>query len=135
MSFFSQYLMGVGVPAQVANFLDDVTVKYSPKKSVSVGLTAAGTTIADALALVSLTNVVATAAASTGVKLPDAPIGQEVKVQNNGASILNLFPVSALGTINGGSAGAAVTIAVGAGVVCTRLSTLDWLVTVTAKES
>jgi hypothetical protein len=128
-------LMATGIPSQAASVIATQTISAAPTKSVSTGLTAAGTVIGDALALVSLVNVVSTAAASTGVKLPDSPIGQPVIVQNNGANAINIFPHSASGTLNGGSAGAAVTCAAAAGNVCTRLSSTDWLVSVYAKEA
>lgn len=128
-------LMGAGVPALQAGLLDANTVSSEPTRSVSTALTAAGTTISDALALVSLVNVVSTTAAATGVKLPDVSIGSTVFVQNNGANALNVFPHSSSGTLNGGSAGAAVTCAAAAGNICTRLTSTDWLVSVYAKES
>jgi hypothetical protein len=128
-------LIGLGVPAIVATNLDADTVSSEPTRTVSTGLTATGTVIGDALALVSLVNVLSTVAASTGAKLPDASVGSTVFVQNNGANALNLFPHSSSGTINGGSAGAAVTIAAAAGNICTRLSSTDWLVSVYAKET
>ena len=135
-------LMSQGVPALPAKTvgqaiidLQGQTTSTAPTRSVGTGLTAAGTTISDALALTSLVNVVTTAAASTGVKLPDAPIGQMVTVQNNGANAINVFPHSASGTINAGSAGAAVTTASAAGAICIRNSSTDWTVWVTAKEA
>lgn len=128
-------LIGAGVPALQAGLLDANTVSSEPTRSVSTALTATGTVIGDALALVSLVNVVSTAAASTGVKLPDVSIGSTVFVQNNGANALNVFPHSSSGTLNGGSAGAAVTCAAAAGNICTRLTSTDWLVSVYAKEA
>ncbi len=128
-------LIGAGVPALQAVLLDANTVSSEPTRSVSTALTATGTVIGDALALVSLVNVISTAAASTGVKLPDVSIGSTVFVQNNGASALNVFPHSSSGTLNGGSAGAAVTCAAAAGNICTRLTSTDWLVSVYAKEA
>lgn len=129
-------LTGVGLHAEVADILDNQTVTNSPKRTVSTGLTATGTTINDALQLTRLVNVFSTVGASTGCKLPSTtPIGQEVIVQNNGANALNLFPPTSSGTLNGGSAGAAVTIAAAAGNRCVRLSATDWLVSVYAKES
>ncbi len=129
-------LMGLGLEAQKASKIGEQTVATAPTKTVGTGLTAAGTTISDALALTKQINVVSTTAASTGVKLPsNTPIGAEIIVQNNGANALNLFPPTSSGTLNGGSAGAAVTIAAGAGNRCHRLSSTDWLVSVYAKES
>lgn len=77
------------------------------------GLTATGTVLADALQLNASVNIVATAAASTGVKLPPkVAAGTTIVVINNGANAMNVFPATATGTINGGGAGAAKSLAV-----------------------
>lgn len=129
-------LMGMGVPFGAAVAAANFTQVSTPSYTVATGLTAAGTTIADALQLASLINVVGTTAASTGVKLPaNVGVGQFVIVQNNGANALNVFPHSASGTLNGGSAGAAVTTAAAAGALIFRASSTDWLVYVVAKEA
>lgn len=129
-------LMGLGTAPALADVIANENASSSTGRTVSTGLTATGTTIADALQLVSVINVVGTAAASTGVKLPpNIPIGGLVVVQNNGANALNVFPHTASGTLNGGSAGAAVTTAAAAGALIFRLSATDWYVTVTAKEA
>lgn len=128
-------LMGLGLPDVLAAAIDANSIGSEPTRTVSTGLTATGTVLADALALVSHNNVVSTTALNTGVKLPDAVIGSIIFVQNNGANPLNLFPPTSSGTLNGGSAGAAVTIAAAAGNMCVRLSSTDWLVTVFAKET
>lgn len=95
----------------------------------ATGLTAAGTTIADALQLSSVFNNVTTVAASTGVKLFEkaSKVGYSVIVRNSGANSLNVFPPDASGTINGGSAGAAVVCA--ATEVChfTKVATNTWI--------
>lgn len=128
-------LIGLGMPPEHASVLSTFSVSSAPALSSSGSLTATGTTIADALALTSFINLVGTTATSTGVKLPDAPVGTIVVVQNNGANALNVFPHSATGTLNGGSAGAAVTCAAAAGNICIRRSTTDWIVYVVAKEA
>lgn len=129
-------LIGLGVCPEQA-IIEAKNIKDSADQaSVATGLTAAGTVIGDALQLTALVNVISTAAASTGVKLPQGvDIGVEVVVQNNGASTMNLFPPTSAGTLNGGSAGAAVTIAAAAGNRAIRLTSTDWLVSVFAKES
>lgn len=132
---FLENLMGTGMPGELAGIVSARTVDNSPTRTSSGSLTATGTTIADALALVNLVNLVGTAAAGTGVRLPDAPIGQLVVVQNNGANALNVFPPSASGTINGGTAGAAVTTAAAAGFLGIRRSATDWIGYVIAKEA
>ena len=75
-------------------------------------ITAAGTTLATATPLNSNLNVVTTAAASTGVSLPaGVQAGEVVFVHNAGANALAVYPATATGTIAGGSAGAAVSLA------------------------
>lgn len=128
-------LIGLGLPPEQANVLSTFSISSAPALSSSGSLTATGTTIADALVLTSFINLVGTAAASTGVKIPDVPVGGIVIVQNNGANALNVWPHSALGTLNGGVAGAAVTCAAAAGNICIRRSSTDWLVYVVAKEA
>lgn len=128
-------LIGLGMPSEHASVLSSETVSSAPARSSSGTLTATGTTIANALALTSFVNLIGTTAASTGVKLPDAPIGSLVVVQNNGANALNVFPHDATGTLNGGTVGAAVTCAAAAGNLCIRRSATDWLVFVVAKEA
>lgn len=130
-----QDLMGLGLPAEVSSVLSSQSVSSAPTRSTSGTLTATGSTIADALALTNFVNLVGTVAVSTGVKLPDAPIGSIVFVQNNGANALNLYPVDTSGTINNGTAGAAVTIAAAAANVAVRQSSTNWLVFVLAKEA
>lgn len=69
--------------------------KNASESVISGGLTAAGTTNADALQLSADAdiNVITTAAASTGVKLPaPAGIGDEVVVFNRGANACLVYP-------------------------------------------
>lgn len=134
--------MSQGIPALPANTvgqaiidLEGQTTSTAPTRSVSATVTAAGTTISDAFALTSLVNVLTSVGASTGVKLPDVPVGQIVTVQNNGANAVNIWPHSVSGTLNGGGGGSAVTTAAAAGAICIRNSSLDWTVWVTAKEA
>jgi hypothetical protein len=129
-------LMGLGLPDQLAADLATESPTSAPTRSVATGLVATGTTITDALQLTAFNSVVATTAASTGVKLVALwPVGCFGYVQNNGANALNLFPPTSTGTINGGSAGAAVTIAAAAGNLIIRLSATDFAALVVAKEA
>lgn len=129
-------LIGLGTPSQLAAVHANQTVLAAPIRSVATGLTAAGTTIANALQLSAFTSVVSTVAASTGVKLPSAwPVGQIGFIQNNGANALNVFPPTATIKINGGTDGAAVTTAAAAGALIVRLSDTDFGVYVIAKEA
>jgi hypothetical protein len=66
----------------------------------ATGLTAAGTTNADALQLTADFNVVTTASTNQGVKLPDVEVGSEVVVVNGTAAApLLVYPPSG-GQIN-----------------------------------
>jgi hypothetical protein len=111
-------LIGLGLAPEVADRLGRATVR--------TGITAAGTVITDATDLVSEFNVIATAAASTGVQLPDWPVGSVVYVRNDGANTVNVFPHSATGTIEAGGAGAAQTIATTKKGRFTRISSTAW---------
>jgi len=128
MAFF-QSLIAYGVPAQVANAIATDSVDTVPTRSVSTGLTATGTTIADALQLTSLLNVITTAAASTGVKLPPVDsgfIGQSITVKNAGANTINVFPETAAVGFNRGALGTAVTLAAGAVGIYRRTTATNW---------
>lgn len=90
------------------------------------GLTAAGTTISDALALTSVFNKLSSVSASTGVKLWDAPIGSIIYVLNQTATAVLVYPHSASGTHNGGSAGASVSIAANSWGIFVRQTSTNW---------
>lgn len=103
-------------------------VSTGVSQPAATGLTAAGTTITDALQLTSVYNNVTTAAASTGVKLWNPQVGGNVVVRNGGANNLALYPANSSGTINGGSAGAAITLTTAAKQVanCAYVATNTW---------
>lgn len=129
-------LVGIGVSAEEAKILAFDEPTSSPARKVSTGLTATGSTLGTGLALTSFINIVSTTAASTGVVLPSSwPVGQIGFVQNNGANALSLYPPSASISINGGTAGSAVTIAAAAGNLIIRNSTTDFGAYVMAKEA
>lgn len=98
--------------------------------SVKTGLVATGTVITDALDLVAEFNLITTSAASTGVQLPDWPIGSTVYVKNASGQTLNIFPHSAAGNIftasTGAGAGTAVTIVDAKKGRLHRLTATDW---------
>jgi len=93
--------------------------------STATGLTAVGTTLATALVLAAQANVVSTTASSTGVSLPNV-IGAKIWVYNAGANALSVYPNSASGTINGGSAGAAVSLAAAGKAQYIQVATNVW---------
>lgn len=85
------------------------------QRKLRTGLTAAGTNLATALQLTARFNVIGTAAASTGVRLPRGiPQIGEIRVVNRGANTITVYPPTSAGKINGGSAGAGVTLATNA---------------------
>ena len=121
-------LIGLGMPPEQANVLNSETLSSAPALSSSGSLTAAGSTITDALALTSFVNLVGTAAASTGVKLPiDCPIGQCVYISNNGANGLKVYAQSSQ-TLNTTIAGATgTTVANTEAIQCIRQSATNWI--------
>lgn len=129
-------LTGLGLAPELAQVLGAETVPNGVTRSSATGLTATGTVIGDALQLTAFNSVIGTTAASTGVKLPSLwPVGGVGFVDNRGANALNLFPPSATERINGGTLGAAVTIAVAAVNIVVRVSSTDFIVCVLAKEA
>ena len=123
-----QDLMGTGMPGELASVLSTGTLSSAPTFSSSGSLTAAGSTIADALALTSFVNLVGTAAASTGVKLPiDCPIGQVVYIANNGANSVKVYAQNSqtLNTTIAGATGTTVTTA--QALQCIRQSSTNWI--------
>lgn len=126
-------LIGLGMAPEQAAKIGSPTIDALPAEPVSAAVTAAGTTIADATLLTGQVNNVSTAAASTGVKLnPNTPLGITVTVRNGGANDLKLYPTSASDVINGGSAGAAITLTTLNKQVasCARVSSTLWVCTV-----
>ena len=95
---FPSRIMAAGVSAQAANQICG---------GVVTGISAAGTTNADATVLSASTNVVSTAAASTGVKLPPVERGAVIEVFNQGANAVLVYPpasakIDALTATSGG---------------------------------
>lgn len=80
--------------------------------AAAVGITASATqTLAGGTKLTAINNVIATSAASgNAVVLPALLPGQAVYVYNDGANPIKVFPAAAGVAIDGGSAGAAVTL-------------------------
>ncbi len=97
-------------------------------RSTVTGITASATqTLAGATALTAEINIVATVAASgNAVKLPALQPGQSVDVYNAGANPASVFPAASGVAIDGGSAGAAVTLTNGkrARFTCTAANTI-----------
>lgn len=95
-------IMGGGLSAATAQAIGG---------GVQTGLTATGSSIADALQLTASNVQISTAAASTGVLLPNGVIGDEVLIYNAGANTVAVYPPTSSQSINSGSAGAAFSVA------------------------
>jgi hypothetical protein len=123
-----QDLMGTGMPGELASVISNETLSSAPTFSSSGSLTAAGTTVADALTLTSFVNLVGTAAASTGVRLPiECPIGQSVYIANNGANSIKVYAQSSQ-TLNTSIAGATGTTVTNLQALqCVRQSATNWI--------
>jgi len=106
------------------NFTNLNTDKYQAADNISVGavtytgnfvagmnasVTAAGTTQGDATALTKTYNLVQTASANQGVKLPDAAAGLKVTVYNSTAANIKVYPATSE-SIDGGSINAPVVV-------------------------
>lgn len=97
--------------------------------SISTGLTASTVqTLAGALQLISDYNNVATVGtAADAVKLPPAKLGARVWVTNSAASnAMGVFPSETTTTIDGGSAGAKVTISAAKSAMFTCIVAGAW---------
>lgn len=95
--------------------------------SVTPAVTTAGTTLATATVLVSESNDVTTCS-SGGVALPTTtPIGDKIKIFNRCGATFNIYPDTSGDTIEGGTAGAAVTLASTLAATFTHITTTNWL--------
>lgn len=94
---------------------------------IQTAVSAAGSAITDATDLTAEVTDVGTVASSTGVQLPDAAQGKVFLVRNSGANTLTVYPHSAAGTINGGSAGAGVSVATTEIAIFVRTTSTNWI--------
>ncbi len=94
---------------------------------ISATVSAAGNAIGNATVLTAPINNVTTVAASTGVQLPAYDIGAIVMVRNSGANALNVYPDGALIKINGGTDGAAVSLATTEVGIFAKVSATNWI--------
>lgn len=105
------------------------------KNSTAVGqpaatsVAAAGTTISDATQLVKAHTNVTTAAAGTGVKLWDAPLGSTLTVRNESSVFqpLNVYPPTASISINSRSNGTPYVLGYGECGHFTKVSSVLWI--------
>ena len=93
----------------------------------ATAVSAAGTAITDATDLTKSINIVTTAAASSGVQLPNADIGDSVDILNLGANAVTVYPPSATAQINALTAGAGFLLATNTAVTLKKFSALRWI--------
>tara|TARA_R110002074_G_scaffold123683_1_gene259439 strand:- start:50890 stop:51726 length:837 start_codon:yes stop_codon:yes gene_type:complete len=96
--------------------------------NVTLGIatvTAAGSTQSAAQALSKTYNIISTASANQGVKLPDAVAGLVINVYNTSGATIKVYPFSG-DTINGGSADAPVDLVTDNGAEYVGTSTGAW---------
>ena len=110
------------VPSILYNFSD-----YALYRGAATGISAAGTTIADATILSNWFNKVTTVGANTGVKLWNTPVGTCVSIWNTGANNLNVWPPDNSTSLNGGVAGAAAIQATGTRTDWYRITATSWI--------
>ena len=94
---------------------------------VSSAISAAGTTLAGATALVASHNIVTTVAASSGVVLPNSEIGDEFLVYNGtGTNALTVYPPTSSATINQLSAGVGMLLSPYTAVKFKKTTSTTW---------
>ena len=93
---------------------------------VQSAVTAAGTTITGATDLTASINVVTTAAANSGVQVPNGEIGDEVEILNLGANAVTVYPDASANQINALSAGAGFLLATNTAVVLRKFTSSRW---------
>ncbi len=93
---------------------------------VQSAVSAAGTTITTATDLTASVNVVTTAAASSGVQLPNGEIGDSVEILNLGANAVTVYPDTASNQINALSAGSGFLLATNTAVKLRRFTSTRW---------
>lgn len=103
----------------------DVTSSGDHTASVGASISAAGTTQGDATALAKTYNIVTTATANQGVKLPTAAAGLLYTVINGTSVSIKLYPNTSE-TINSGTSNASINVAAGTTVKLVGSSSTNW---------
>lgn len=104
---------------------ENITLTGSMVPSVDGSVTAAGTTQGDAAALTKTTNIVTTASANQGVKLPTAAAGISITIVNTTAETIKVYPNTS-DVIDGGTVNAAVNLAPYTSVQLVAQDNQDW---------
>ena len=90
-------------------------------------ISAAGTVITDATDLIFSISIVTTAAAGSGVQIPNAEIGDSVHVLNLGANAVTVYPPSSSSQINALTAGAGFLLAINTAVTLRKFTSTRWM--------
>lgn len=117
MAIASDIMKG-GVPAFMARALGG---------QVQSAVSAAGTTISDATDLTASINVVTTAAASSGVQLPNVQVGDSMEILNLGANAVTIYPDTSSSRINALSAGSGFLLATNTAVMLRKFTSTRWI--------
>lgn len=136
---FVAELIGLGLESQKAAKIgdilegsnvsfEDIDVNGFISLTASATVSAAGSAITDATDLTAQVNNVTAVTAGQGVQLPNAPIGTQVLVRNSdGADALLVYPDGAGVKINGGTDGAAVSLAITEVGIFAKVSATNWI--------
>ncbi len=100
--------------------------------AIATGLTAAGTTIADALDLFADTNLIATCGSGAGVQVPSCEVGDSVEIYNGGANTCKVYPDTSSVQFNSLTAGVAFSLATNTMCYCRRVTSTRWIVNLSA---
>jgi hypothetical protein len=103
----------------------DLTLTGSLTKSVAGTVTAAGTTQGDATALTKTVNMITSATANQGVKLPTAAAGLTIKVINTTAVTIKVYPNTS-DVIDGGTVNVGVNLSPYSSVEFVAQDAVDW---------
>jgi hypothetical protein len=103
----------------------DLALTGSLTKSVAGTVAAAGTTQGDATALTKTVNMITTATANQGVKLPTAAAGLTIKIINTTAVTIVVYPNTS-DVIDGGTVNVGVNLSPYSSVELVAQDAVDW---------
>jgi len=115
----------LGTMAQQASTAVAITggdISETTNLSIEIGVVAAGSVAGDATTVTKQLVVVATTALNTGIIIPDAALGKEMFIFNQGANALDVYPATG-DMINGA---AVLIVAIGGAVVLKAVDATDW---------
>jgi hypothetical protein len=102
-----------------------LTVGGSSTLSITGTVSAAGSTQGDATALTKTYNIVTTASANQGIKLPDCAAGLETLILNETSATIKVYPATGE-TIDSGATNAAISLAPSTSLRLVGVSATKW---------